>query len=218
MLPKPPPLAVLVTAPAPALVDGDDGRSRCGWVRRDPQLAAYHDDEWGVPLHGDAALFEKLSLEGFQSGLSWLVVLRKRERFRSAFAGFDPRLLAGYGDDDVERLLTDAGIIRNRLKIQTVLANARALAALLDREGDGALDRLVWSFAAAAREEHVAATEPAEVPAQTAVSADLAAALKGVGLRFVGPITMYALMQSGGLVDDHLTGCFRHAAGHSAGR
>lgn len=192
---------------------GDDGLARCGWVRHDPQLTAYHDAEWGVPLHGDAALFEKLSLEGFQSGLSWLVVLRKREGFRSAFAGFDPRLLAGSGDEDVERLVADPGIIRNRLKIVTVLANARAVAALLDREGDGALDRLVWSFAAAARDEHVAAHEPAEVPAQTAVSADLAAALKKVGLRFVGPITMYALMQSGGLVDDHLTGCFRHSAG-----
>ena len=200
-------------APPAVLVHGDDGRARCAWVRHDPQMIAYHDDEWGVPLHGDAALFEKLCLEGFQSGLSWLVVLRKRQAFRSAFAGFDARRLAAFGDDDVERLLGDAGIIRNRVKIQSVIENARALAALQQREGDGALDRIVWSFADAAREEHVDADEPAEVPGQTAVSAALARALKEVGLRFVGPVTVYALMQSGGLVDDHLTGCFRHSSG-----
>ncbi|WP_375389288.1 DNA-3-methyladenine glycosylase I, partial [uncultured Amnibacterium sp.] len=133
---------------------GPDGRARCPWATGDV-YTAYHDDEWGVPLHGDRALYEKLSLEGFQSGLSWIVVLRKRQAFRAAFAGFEPEAVAAFGAEDVERLLLDAGIIRNRPKIEAAIGNARAVAALRQRDGDGALDRLVWSFAAAARAEHV---------------------------------------------------------------
>ena len=183
----------------------DDGPHRCPWARGE-LLERYHDEEWGVPLHGDAALFEKLSLEAFQSGLSWLVVLRKRPAFRAAFAGFEPERVAAFGDADVERLLGDAAIIRNRPKITAVIGNARAIAALRERDGDGALDRLIWSFAPPAGERP---RSLADVPASVPAAADLAAALKREGLRFVGPVTAYALMQSAGLVDDHLAGCWR---------
>ena len=187
---------------------GEDGRARCPWAVGD-LYAAYHDDEWGVPLHGDRALYEKLTLEGFQSGLSWIVVLRKRAAFREAFAGFEPTAVAGFGEDDVERLLVDAGIIRNRQKIEAAIGNARAVTALQERDGDGALDRLVWSFADAARAEHVPPAGMTDVPAATSASKALAKALQREGLRFVGPVTVYALMQSAGLVDDHVDGCFR---------
>ncbi|MDH2445085.1 DNA-3-methyladenine glycosylase I [Amnibacterium sp. CER49] len=188
-------------------VEGDDGRGRCAWARGD--LARYHDAEWGVPLHGDAPLFEKLSLEGFQSGLSWLVVLRKREAFREAFVGFEPERVAAFGEADVERLLGDARLIRNRRKIEAVVANARAVAALREREGVGALDRLVWRHRPEPRPEEDRPAEPGDVPASTASSKELAAALKRERLVFVGPVTVYALMQSAGLVDDHLVGCWR---------
>jgi DNA-3-methyladenine glycosylase I len=191
-------------------IDGADGRARCPWARGDV-LERYHDEEWGVPLHGDVPLYEKLTLEGFQSGLSWLVVLRKRPAFRAAFAGFQPEAVAAFTPDDVERLLADAGIIRNRLKIDAAIANGGAVAALRQRDGDGALDALVWSFAEAARAEHVRPEAMADVPAQTSASKALAKALKAEGLRFVGPITIYALMQSAGLVDDHVDGCWRAA-------
>jgi DNA-3-methyladenine glycosylase I len=190
---------------------GPDGRARCPWATGDV-YAAYHDDEWGVPLHGDRALLEKLTLEGFQSGLSWIVVLRKREAFRAAFAGFEPHVVAAFGDDDVERLLADAGIVRNRQKIEAAIGNARAVVALRERDGEGALDRLIWSFADAARAEHVPPDDLADVPASTAASKALAKALQREGLRFVGPVTIYALMQSAGLVDDHVTGCWRAAS------
>jgi DNA-3-methyladenine glycosylase I len=162
-----------------------------------------------VPLHGDRALFEKLSLEGFQSGLSWIVVLRKREAFRSAFARFEPERVAGFGEEDVDRLLADAGIVRNRQKIEAVIANARAVAELRERDGDGVLDALVWSFAPEPRTEADRPTGMGDVPASTPESVALAKALKAAGLRFVGPVTVYALMQSAGLVDDHVVGCFR---------
>lgn len=190
---------------------GPDGRARCPWATGDV-YAAYHDDEWGVPLHGDRALLEKLTLEGFQSGLSWIVVLRKREAFRAAFAGFDPDAVAAFGDDDVERLMADAGIVRNRQKIDAAIGNARAVVALRERDGDRALDRLVWSFADAARAEHVPPDDLADVPASTTASKALAKALQREGLRFVGPVTIYALMQSAGLVDDHVAGCWRAAS------
>lgn len=189
-------------------VTGSDGRARCPWAVGD-LYAAYHDDEWGVPLHGDRALFEKLTLEGFQSGLSWIVVLRKRPAFRAAFADFEPAAVAAFGESDVERLLGDAGIVRNRQKIEAAIANARAVVALQERDGDGALDRLVWSFAPAASAEHVPPADLQDVPASTSTSKALAKALKREGLRFVGPTTLYALMQSAGLVDDHVEGCFR---------
>jgi DNA-3-methyladenine glycosylase I len=191
-------------------IDGADDRRRCPWARGDV-LERYHDEEWGVPLHGDVPLYEKLTLEGFQSGLSWLVVLRKRPAFRAAFAGFEPEAVAAFTPDDVQRLLADAGIIRNRLKIEAAIANAGAVAALRQRDGEGALDRLVWSFADAAEAEHVRPEAMADVPAQTSASKALAKALKAEGLRFVGPITIYALMQSAGLVDDHVDGCWRAA-------
>jgi DNA-3-methyladenine glycosylase I len=186
----------------------NDGPPRCPWARGEP-LERYHDEEWGVPLHGDSALFEKLSLEAFQSGLSWLIVLRKRPAFRAAFAGFEPERVAAFGDADVERLLGDAAIIRNRPKIAAVIGNARAIAGLRERDGDGALDRLIWSFAPAARPPEERPRSLADVPASVPAAAELAAALKREGLRFVGPVTAYALMQSAGLVDDHLAGCWR---------
>ncbi|MFT4214451.1 MAG: DNA-3-methyladenine glycosylase I [Microbacterium sp.] len=184
---------------------GPDGRTRCGWVGDDPEYRRYHDDEWGRPLHGDRALFEKLSLEGFQAGLSWITILRKRPRFREAFAGFDPQAVAAFGDADVERLMTDAGIVRNRAKIAATIGNARLVAAM----PPGELDALMWSFAPAA-----SGSRPrvfADVPAMTAESTALSAALRKRGFRFVGPTTMYALMQSAGMVDDHLVGCHRAA-------
>jgi DNA-3-methyladenine glycosylase I len=189
-------------------VTGPDGRARCAWAAGD-LYAAYHDDEWGVPLHGDRALYEKLTLEGFQSGLSWIIVLRKRPAFREAFAGFDPQAVAAFGESDVERLLQDAGIIRNRQKIEAAIDNARAITALVERDGEGALDRLVWSFQPAAQAEHVPPEDYGDIPAVTSASKALAKALKREGLRFVGPTTLYALMQSAGLVDDHVAGCWR---------
>ncbi len=169
----------------------------------DPLYAAYHDDEWGIPVHGDTALYERLVLEAMQSGLAWITVLRKREGFRAAFDGFDPRAVARYGPDDVERLMADAGIIRNRRKIEAAITNAQALVALQD--DGGSLDELVWSHAPAPRDAPPATW--AEVPAQTPESVALAKSLKKVGFVFVGPTTMYAAMQACGLVDDHIAGC-----------
>jgi DNA-3-methyladenine glycosylase I len=190
---------------------GPDGLARCPWAAPG-EYARYHDEEWGVPLHGDVALFEKLSLEGFQSGLSWIVVLRKRPAFRAAFAGFEPERVAAFGPEDVQRMLGDAGIVRNRQKIEAVISNARAVAALRERDGEGALDRLVWSHAPQRRDERDRPIGMGDVPASTPESVALAKALKGAGLRFVGPVTVYALMQSAGLVDDHVVGCWRASA------
>jgi DNA-3-methyladenine glycosylase I len=182
------------------LVTGDDGVTRCGWSAGDPLYRAYHDDEWGRPLHGDDALFELLTLEGFQAGLAWITILRKREAFRHAFEGFEIQRVAQFGDSDVERLLGDAGIVRHRGKIEAAIGNARAAAGLPD-----GLDVLVWSFAPERRTRRVAGL--AELPAATVESRALSAALKTRGFRFVGPTTVYAFMQSAGLVDDHLEGC-----------
>lgn len=183
-----------------AAVPGDDGVARCPWALSAPEYAAYHDEEWGRPVHGDAALFERLTLEAFQSGLSWLTILRKRPAFRRAFDGFDPAVVAGYGDEDVARLLSDAGIVRNRAKVAAAVANAAATVAL----GPGGLDALVWSHVPA---ETPAPVTTADVPAVTAGSVALAADLRKHGFRFVGPITAYAAMQACGLVNDHLAGC-----------
>ncbi len=188
------------------LVVDHDGVARCGWVGADPEYRRYHDEEWGRPLHGNRALFEKLSLEAFQSGLSWITILRRREGFRAAFAGFEPEQVARFNDADVTRLLVDERIIRNRAKIEATIANARIIAPWV-RDEPGALDVLVWSHAPAP-----CSTRPAtlaELPAVTPESTALARALKARGLRFVGPTTAYALMQSAGLVDDHLKGCWR---------
>ena len=185
------------------LVRGEDGRDRCGWVGDDPLYVAYHDDEWGRPVHDDRRLFEKLCLEGFQAGLAWITVLRKRPAFREVFAGFDPATVAGFGEADVQRLLGDARIIRHRGKIEATIANARAYHDLL--ADIGSLDDHVWSFAPT---EHPRPTTFADVPAVTAGSTALSRDLKRRGWRFVGPTTCYAFMQSMGLVDDHLVGCW----------
>ena len=169
----------------------------------DPLYERYHDEEWGVPVHGDAALLERIVLEGAQSGLSWLTILRKREGYREAFAGFEPRAVAAFDEDRVEALMEDARIVRNRRKIESAVANARAVVAL--QEAGGSLDALFWSFAPAPRDAPPAAW--AEVPAQTPESVALAKALKSAGFVFVGPTTMYAAMQACGLVDDHIAGC-----------
>ena len=192
-------------------VDGDvrvgsDGVARCAWAGDDGEYQRYHDEEWGTPLHGDRALFEKMSLEGFQAGLSWITILRKRPRFREVFAGFEPRAVAAFDDSDVERLMGDAGIIRNRAKILATIANAR----LVEAMAPGELDAFVWSFAP--RHPRVAPATFAEVPATTPESVSLSKALRKRGFRFVGPTTMYALMQSGGMVDDHVAGCWRAAS------
>ncbi|MDM7855123.1 DNA-3-methyladenine glycosylase I [Cellulomonas alba] len=170
----------------------------------DPLYAAYHDDEWGTPVHDEHALFERLALEGFQSGLAWITVLRKREAFRSAFAGFDPEVVATYGEADVARLMADAGIVRNRAKIEATIANAHALRAL--HEAGRTLDEVLWSHAPAATDRRRPETW-ADVPAVTPESRALAKELKSLGFRFVGPTTAYAAMQACGLVDDHLAGC-----------
>ena len=170
---------------------------RCWWGSSSPEYIAYHDDEWGRPVHDDRALFEKLSLEAFQSGLSWLTILRKREAFRAAFAGFEIERVADFGDDDVARLMADAGIVRNRAKIEATIANARAAAGL-------PLAELLWSFAPEPRPRP---RTPADIPAATPESTALAKELKKRGFRFVGPTTAYAMMQACGLVDDHLEGC-----------
>ena len=183
---------------------GPDGRPRCPWALGSAEYVAYHDQEWGRPVRGDTGLFERLTLEAFQSGLSWLTILRKRPAFRRAFAGFDPDAVAAFTDTDVQRLLADSGIVRNRAKITAAVTNARAVVALRERDGDGALDRLIWSHQPAPRP---APASLAEVPAVTAESIALAKDLRRHGFVFVGPTTAYATMQAAGLVDDHLAGC-----------
>jgi DNA-3-methyladenine glycosylase I len=181
--------------------------ARCPWPGiADPEYARYHDEEWGVPKTADRDLFEKLVLEGFQAGLSWLTILRKRENFRHAFAGFDPRRLAGYGDADVARLMGDAGIVRNRAKIEAAIANARAYLDLAERTS---LSAFIWSHLDGRPiiNERRSITE---VPAETPLSKAISKALKREGFRFVGPTTVYAFMQASGLVNDHLVTCPRH--------
>jgi DNA-3-methyladenine glycosylase I len=180
----------------------EDGLTRCWWCGDDPGYVDYHDREWGVPVHDDPRLFEKLCLEGFQAGLSWLTILRKREAFRAAFANFDPEIVAGYGEPEVSRLLEDRGIVRNRAKIEATITNARATLDLVASEGS--LDRFVWSFAP---ERSPAPRRIADVPTSTPAAAALSAALRQRGFRYVGPVTAYAFMQAMGLVDDHLVGC-----------
>jgi DNA-3-methyladenine glycosylase I len=189
-----------------SIVVGDDGRARCAWAGSDTEYQRYHDEEWGVPLHGDRPLFEKLSLEGFQAGLSWITILRRRPTFRLAFAGFDIDAVAAFDDDDVERLMNDPGIIRNRSKVEATISNARVTQQLV-AQAPGALDALLWGFAPPARAQRPASF--ADLPATTAESTAASTALKRLGYRFVGPTTIYALMQSSGMVDDHVQGCWR---------
>ncbi|MFV8050234.1 DNA-3-methyladenine glycosylase I [Mycobacterium sp. 48b] len=186
------------------IVGTADARIRCGWAvdaAGDSTLYRdYHDTEWGRPLRDSAALFERISLEAFQSGLSWLIILRKRENFRAAFEGFDADTVAKYTDDDVERLMADTGIVRNRAKIVATIANARAVTEL-----DVDLSELLWSFAPPARPRPA---DLAQVPAVTPESTAMAKELKRRGFKFVGPTTAYALMQATGMVDDHIAACW----------
>lgn len=184
-------------------VVGDDGLLRCPWGDAPSDYRAYHDDEWGRPVHGDAAIFERLSLEAFQAGLSWLTILRRREAFREAFADFDISTVASFDDSDVDRLAADARLIRHRGKVEAVVGNARVLSAWLADEGAGALDALVWSYA----DPREAPRTLADVPAETAGSRALAAGLKARGWRFIGPTSAYAALQAMGVVDDHLVDC-----------
>jgi len=193
---------VAVDAHDDVIVD-EDGTSRCWWPGTHEGYVAYHDTEWGDVVHDDVRLFEKLCLEGFQSGLSWLTILRKRPRFREVFDGFDPVVVARYGEDDIAGLLGDPGIIRHRGKIEATIANARATLDIQDRHGS--LDAFVWGFAPA--DPRPRPRSRADIPATTTESTALAKALKGQGFRFVGPTTAYAFMQSMGMVNDHLAGC-----------
>ena len=183
------------------------GFNRCEWAGSDPLMVAYHDEEWGVPCHDDRALFERLLLEGFQAGLSWATILRKREAFIRAFDGFDPEIVAAYGLAEHERLLGDAGIVRNRLKVAAAVSNAQAF--LQTQEEFGSFDSYIWRFAPEPRAERLRSL--AEVPATTPESDAMSKDLKRRGFRFVGSTICYAFMQSAGLVDDHVAGCFRAA-------
>ncbi|OBI41034.1 3-methyladenine DNA glycosylase [Mycobacterium kyorinense] len=183
----------------------DDGRSRCGWAIGD-LYRDYHDNEWGRPLYGRVPLFERLSLEAFQSGLSWLTILKKRENFRRVFSGFDIEAVARYTDADVARLMTDESIVRNRAKIEATIANARAAV-------DVDISDLLWSFAPPPRPASRRPADSSEVPSTTAESTAMARELKRRGFRFVGPTTAYALMQATGMVDDHLRTCWVPSTG-----
>ena len=186
------------------LLTGADGLVRCWWADAPPDYTAYHDREWGLPVHGEAALYERISLEAFQSGLSWLTILRKRESFRRAFAGFDPEAVARFDRADVERLLADPGIVRNRRKIAATIANAAAVLSLRDSV-EGGLDTLVWSFAPAT---WPVPRTPADLRRSSPVAVALAKELRRRGFVFVGPTTAQSALQACGLVDDHLEGCY----------
>jgi DNA-3-methyladenine glycosylase I len=184
-----------------SVIIGADGLMRCPWAGATPDYVAYHDQEWGQPLRGDDAMFERMCLEAFQSGLSWLTILRKRPAFRVAFADFSIERVATFDENDVQRLLADAGIVRNRLKINAAITNARTAATL-----DGGLSDLIWSYAP--EKPAPAPRQVGDVPAVTPESTALAKGLKKAGFVFVGPTTSYALMQACGLVDDHLADCY----------
>ncbi|HEX4063834.1 MAG TPA: DNA-3-methyladenine glycosylase I [Streptosporangiaceae bacterium] len=186
---------------------GPDGRLRCPWGLSTPQYLGYHDEEWGRPVRDDTGMFERLCLEAFQSGLSWLTILRKRENFRAAFNGFRIDVVAGYGADDVARLMADAGIVRNRAKVNAAINNARAALDL-----PGGLAELVWAYAPEDRDGQPAPQTLTELPSATTESKALSRELKRQGFTFTGPVTVYSTMQACGIVDDHLAGCFRRGA------
>ena len=196
--------AAAVPLPGRGAVPGPDGQGRCPWALGSPDYLAYHDEEWGRPVRDDVGIFERLSLEGFQSGLSWLTILRKRENFRAAFAGFDPVAVAAFGPADEARLLADTGIVRNRAKITAVIGNARAALAV-----PGGLAALVWRYAESPGR---APLTLADVPASSPASRACARELRKLGFSFVGPVTVYSTLQACGVVDDHLRDCFRHGA------
>lgn len=186
---------------------------RCPWGDNDPLYRAYHDHEWGVPLHDDTRLFEMLTLEGAQAGLSWITILRKREGYRTAFSGFDPRKVAAFTDADVARLLADPGIVRNRLKVASAITNARCVLEVQAR--CGTLDSYLWNFVDGVPIRNSWKTM-AEIPASTPLSDTMSRELKRLGFRFVGSTICYAFMQATGMVNDHLTGCFCHGRGNGA--
>jgi len=188
------------------LIIGDDGLARPVWGASDPLLREYYDTEWGMPVRDEGGLFERLSLEAFQSGLSWATILRKRPAFRLAFAEFDPAVVAAFGEADVERLLGDAGIVRNRAKIEATIANAAATVAL---RADGGLAEFIWSFQP---NVNTAPRSYADLPTQSPESVALSKALRKRGFRFVGPTTMYALMLAVGMIDGHLVGSHRRGS------
>jgi DNA-3-methyladenine glycosylase I len=187
----------------------DDGRHRCPWATRDPIYVAYHDTEWGVPERDSRALYEKLVLDGFQAGLSWITILRKREAFRKAFDGFDPQRIARYNAKKVERLMQDAGIVRNRAKIEGAVASARAY---LEIEKEQGFSKYLWAFVDGKTIRnnfyHIG-----EVPAETELSRQISSDLKARGFKFCGPTIVYAFMEAVGMVDDHLVDCWRHGVG-----
>jgi DNA-3-methyladenine glycosylase I len=193
---------VTEAGPAPGALPGPDGRARCPWALGTADYLAYHDQEWGRPVRDDAGMFERLSLEAFQSGLSWLTILRKRDNFRAAFGGFDPAVVAAFGPADEARLLADRGIVRNRAKVSAVIQNARAALAV-----PGGLAAVVWRYA---EPRAGAPVTLADVPSWTPASKACARELRGLGFVFVGPVTVYATFQACGIVDDHLSGCFCH--------
>lgn len=196
-------------------VTSGTGLVRCGWGEGDPLNLAYHDAEWGVPITDDRALFELLCLEGAQAGLAWITILRKRTGYRRAFDGFHPSRLAAWGEPEIERLLADPSIVRNRAKVRSVLANARALLEL--SEGAGSFASHCWSFVGG-RPIQNRWTTMSQVPAETDASRALSRDLRARGFSFIGPTIVYAFMQSAGLVNDHLVACFRHAAVAKLGR
>ena len=184
-----------------------DTRSRCGWAGQDPLYCAYHDTEWGVAEYDSRALWEKLILDGFQAGLAWITILRKREAFRQAFQGFDPELVARFGESDIARLMLDAGIVRSRSKIMAAIGSARAYLAM--REAGEDFSGFVWEMAGGVPIVNTW-RDLREVPTQTPLSQEMSKALKQRGFKFVGPVIVYAWMQATGIVDDHVVSCFRH--------
>jgi DNA-3-methyladenine glycosylase I len=192
------------------LLTGPDGRDRCRWCGDDPEYQRYHDEEWGVIQWDDRVLFEKLCLEGFQAGLSWITILRKRDNFRAAFANFDPVKIAQFDQADIDRLMADSGIVRNRLKIESTISNAQAWLKMMDEE-PGGFSKFVWDSV----DGETLINQPksmADVPGKTPAAEALSKRLKKAGFRFVGPTICYAFMQSMGLVDDHMVGCWKKGA------
>jgi DNA-3-methyladenine glycosylase I len=187
----------------------EHGQQRCAWAGNDPLMQAYHDQEWGVPERDGRALWEKLILDGFQAGLSWSTILRKRDAFRQAFQGFDPQIVARYGAEDIARLLADPGIVRSRAKIEATIGNARAYIAMAEAGED--FSAIIWTMAGGAPIRDTRHSM-GDIPAKTPLSEAISAALKKRGFKFVGPVIVYAWMQATGIVDDHVVGCFRRGA------
>ena len=188
------------------VVVGADGKARCRWVGADAEYTRYHDEEWGWPLHGDRPLYEKLSLESFQAGLSWITILRRRPEFRKVFHNFEPDRVVRMHEQEIEAAMANPGIIRNRAKVLATIKNA-GLVLAITKDAPGAFDELLWSFAPPPRKKRL--TSMSQLPAVTDESLAMSKALRKLGFGFVGPTTMYALMQSGGMVDDHVAGCWR---------